>query len=400
VKRSADRILTTHVGSLARPEGLLDLMRSRALREPYDDQAYDEAVRRAVATCVHDQAASGLDSVSDGEQGKIGHATYIGERLEGFERHVYSRASLGKLFEAEIAAFPGYYEQYFSVAMAGGAIAPSPPLICTGPVSYKGHNALKRDLDNLWAAVDALEHDWQGEAFVPAIAPSKVGSNRYYDSEDEYLFAVADALRIEYEAIVDAGFILQIDDPYLTEIYGLPGESLTEQHRRAEVCVEAINQAIRNIPAEKIRFHTCYGINEGPRVHDVDLSEIIEVVLRINAGAYLFEAANPRHEHEYHIWERVRLPEGKVLIPGVITHSTNIVEHPELIAERIVRFAERVGRENVIAGTDCGFASQASYKPEIHPTVVQAKLSALAHGARIATDRLWSGRSAVSYRGA
>ena len=188
---------------------------------------------------------------------------------------------------------------------------------------------------------------------------------------------------------MDAGFILQIDDPYLTEIYGLPGESLTEQHRRAEVCVEAINQAIRNIPEEKIRFHTCYGINEGPRVHDVDLSQIIEVVLRINAGAYLFEAANPRHEHEYHIWERVRLPEGKVLIPGVITHSTNIVEHPELIAERIVRFAERVGRENVIAGTDCGFASQASYKPEIHPTVAQAKLRALAQGARTATDRLW-----------
>jgi 5-methyltetrahydropteroyltriglutamate--homocysteine methyltransferase len=389
VKRSTDRILTTHVGSLARPQELLDLMRLRALGESYDEAAYDHAVRRAVATCVGNQVASGLDSVSDGEQGKIGHAVYIGERLEGFERHGDSRASLGKLFEAEIKAFPGYYEQYFSVAMAGGAIAPSTPLICTGPVSYKGHEALTRDLANFRGAVDALDHEWQGEAFVPAIAPSKVGTNQYYDSEDEYLFAVADALRVEYEAIVDAGFILQIDDPYLTEIYGLPDQSLTEQHRHADVCVEAINRAIRHIPAEKIRFHTCYGINEGPRVHDVDLSQIVEVVLRINAGAYLFEAANPRHEHEYHIWERVRLPDGKILIPGVITHSTNIVEHPELIAERIIRFGERVGRENVIAGSDCGFASQASYKPEIHPTVALAKLRVLAEGARIASHRLW-----------
>jgi 5-methyltetrahydropteroyltriglutamate--homocysteine methyltransferase len=389
VKRSTDRILTTHVGSLARPGEVLDLMRSRALGEPYDEQAYERAVRRAVATCVYDQAASGLDSVSDGEQGKIGHAVYIGERLEGFERHGDSRASLGALFEAEINAFPGYYEQYFQVAMAGGAIAPSQPLICTGPVSYKGHDALRRDLRTLSDAVNALDGDWPGEAFVPAIAPSKVGANCYYDSEDEYLFAVADALRTEYEAIVEAGFILQIDDPYLTEIYGLPGQSLTEKHRRAELCVEAINRAVRNIPEEKIRFHTCYGINEGPRVHDVDLSQIVEVVLRINAGAYLFEAANPRHEHEYHIWERVRLPDGKILIPGVITHSTNIVEHPELIAERIIRFGERVGRENVIAGSDCGFASQASYKPEIHPTVALAKLRMLAEGARIASQRLW-----------
>lgn len=389
MKRSTERMLTTHVGSLARPEELLDLMRSRALGESYDEQMYERAVRRAVAACVRDQVDSGLDSVSDGEQGKIGHAVYIGERLEGFERHGDSRASLGKLFEAEIAAFPGYYEQYFSVAMAGGAIAPSTPLSCIGPVSYKGHDAIKRDLANFRDAVDALDHGWQGEAFVPAIAPSKVGTNRYYDSEAEYLFAVADALRIEYEAIVDAGFILQIDDPYLTEIYGLPGQSLAEAHHEAEVCVEAINRAIRNIPAEKIRFHTCYGVNEGPRVHDVELSQIIEVVLGINAGAYLFEAANPRHEHEYHVWERVSLPEGKLLIPGVITHSTNIVEHPELIAERIIRFADRVGRENVIAGTDCGFASQASYRHEVHPTVVRAKLQALAEGARIASSRLW-----------
>lgn len=389
MKRSTERVLTTHVGSLARPEGLLDLMRSRALGEEYDEGTYEGAVRRAVETCVRDQAATGLDSVSDGEQGKIGHATYIGERLEGFQPNGDQRASLGSLFEAEIKAFPGYYEGYFKVAMAGGAIAPSTPLICTGPVAYKGDEALGRDLANLRDAVNALDDGWHGEAFVPAIAPSKVGTNRYYDSEDDYLFAVADALRSEYEAIVAAGFILQIDDPYLTEIYSLPNLSLGEQHARAEICVEAINRAVTNIPEEKIRFHTCYGINEGPRVHDVDLSEIIELVLRVKAGAYLFEAANPRHEHEYHIWERVPLPEGKILIPGVITHSTNIVEHPDLIAERIIRFAERVGRENVIAGSDCGFASQASYRPEIHPSVARAKLQALAQGAQIASSRLW-----------
>jgi len=389
MNRSTDRILTTHVGSLARPEDVLDLMRSRALDEDYDEKAYDGAIRRAVATCVRNQAASGLDSVSDGEQGKIGHAVYIGERLEGFEPHGDQRASLGALFEAEIKAFPGYYEGYFKVAMAGGAIAPSTPLICTGPVTYKGHQAINRDLENLRAAVDAIDNGWQGEAFVPAIAPSKVGTNRYYDSEADYLFAVADALRTEYEAIVAAGFILQIDDPYLTEIYSLPNLSAAEQRARAQTCVEAINHAVRNIPEEMIRFHTCYGINEGPRVHDVDLGQIIDLVLDIKAGAYLFEAANPRHEHEYHVWERVPLPAGKIVIPGVITHSTNIVEHPELIAERIVRFAERVGRENVIAGTDCGFASQASYRPEIHPSVVHAKLQALAEGARIATSRLW-----------
>ncbi|MFZ0777526.1 MAG: epoxyalkane--coenzyme M transferase, partial [Xanthobacteraceae bacterium] len=193
---------------------------------------------------------------------------------------------------------------------------------------------------------------------------------RYYDSQVEYLFAVADALRTEYEAIVAAGFILQIDDPYLTEIYSLPGQSLTERHAHAEICVEAINRAVRNIPEEKIRFHTCYGINEGPRLYEAALADIIAYVLKINAGSYSFEAANPRHEHEYHLFETVKIPDGKVLCPGMITHASNIVEHPELIAERIMRFAKLVGRENVIAAADCGFSSQALYRTEVHDTVV------------------------------
>ncbi|HEX4279208.1 MAG TPA: cobalamin-independent methionine synthase II family protein [Solirubrobacteraceae bacterium] len=389
MRPSADRILTTHVGSLARPTELLDLMRSRALGESYDTDSYHAAVREAVTTCVREQAASGLDTVSDGEQGKIGHATYIGERLAGFEPRSDGQSSVSALFRAEIEEFPEYYEEYFNVAMLGGAVAPTAELICTGPVSYTGLESLQRDLENLRSAVDALGDDWSGQAFMPAIAPSGAGGNEYYSTEQEYLFAVADALQSEYEAIVAAGFLLQIDDPFLSEIYSDPLTPIENRRERGEAYVEAINRGLRNIPEDKVRFHTCYGINEGPRVHDIALGEIVELVLRVQAGAYSFEAGNPRHEHEYHVWESARLPDGKVIMPGVITHSTNIVEHPELIAERIVRFAERVGRENVIAGADCGFASQASYKPEVHPTVVWAKFRALAEGARIATQRLW-----------
>jgi 5-methyltetrahydropteroyltriglutamate--homocysteine methyltransferase len=381
--------LTTHVGSLARPHDLLDLMRARALGESYDAGSYEASVRDAVTGSVRQQVACGLDTVSDGEQGKIGHATYIGERLAGFEPRTDGRSSVSSLFAAEIAQFPEYYEHYFNVAMLGGAVAPAAELMCTGPVTYTGFESLNRDLDNLRTAIEALGDGFSGEAFMPAIAPSGAGGNAFYATEQEYLFAVADALQSEYEAIVAAGFLLQIDDPFLSEIYSDPLTPITDRHERGAAYVEAINRALRNIPEDRVRFHTCYGINEGPRVHDIALGEIVDMVLRVNAGAYSFEAGNPRHEHEYHLWESARLPEGKVIMPGVITHSTNIVEHPELIAERIVRFAHRVGRESVIAGADCGFASQASYTPEVHPTVVWAKFRALAEGARIATSQLW-----------
>lgn len=390
MNRSSARIVTTHCGSLARPAALLDVMRAKTLGEPYDHEAFERAVREAVAASVQEQTAAGLDSVSDGEQGKIGHAVYVGERLAGFEPRGEPAADLSALFRSEMQEFPEYYQQYFEVAMLGGAVAPVKPLTCTGPVAYTGERALRRDLDNLRTAVDALGPAWSGEVFMAAIAPSGVASaNEYYNSEEEYLLAVGDALRTEYETIVNEGFILQIDDPFLTEIYSEPTVGLAERRKRAEAYVAAINHAVRNIPESRIRFHTCYGINEGPRVHDIPLQELIDVVLSVRAGGYSLEAANPRHEHEYHLWESTRLPEGKILIPGVITHSTNIVEHPELVAERIVRFAERVGRENVVAGADCGFASQASYRPEIHPSVVWAKFRSLAEGARLATQKLW-----------
>lgn len=393
MRRSTDRILTTHVGSLARPTEVLDLMRAKALGEPYDADAYRTAVRSAVASCVRQQADVGLDSVSDGEQGKIGHALYVGERLSGFgamtDGASQSSSSPSSLFRAEEQAFPEYYERYFNVAMLGGAVARVAPPSCTGPVAYKGQVALEEDLDDLSAAVEKLGEEWTGEVFMPAIAPSGAGDNRYYASEEDYLHAVAEALQTEYEAIVDRGFILQIDDPFLTEIFGDPLVPMEQRRRRGEAYVEAINHAVENIAEDRIRFHTCYGINEGPRVHDIPLAEIIDVILKVKAEAYSFEAANPRHEHEYHIWDDVELPDGKILIPGMITHSSNIVEHRDLIAERIIRFAERVGRENVIAGADCGFASQASYTPEVHPTVAWAKLGALHEGAEIATGRLY-----------
>ena len=386
MKHSTDRILTTHCGSLARPKDLLDLMKMKVNGEPHDEGVYTSRVRSAVSEIVRQQVESGVDVVSDGEQGKLGFFAYVRERLTGFEAKMPPPGGW-KQWAAEVAMFPEYYENYFSRRMMGGSIAPRTPMVCTGPVSYRGQNAIRQDIDNLKGALGGLKVD---EAFMPAVAPSGVGTNEFYRSDEEYLQAVGEALREEYLAIVDAGFILQIDDPWLTEVHSQdPSLSSTERRKIAARSVEAINHAIRGIPAEKIRFHTCYGINEGPRVHDAPLQEIVDLILQVNAGAYAFEAANPRHEHEYHVWQTVKLPAGKILIPGVITHCSNIVEHPELIAERLIRYANIVGRENVIAGSDCGFSSQATYNPEVHPKVVWAKFQAMAEGARLATKQLW-----------
>jgi 5-methyltetrahydropteroyltriglutamate--homocysteine methyltransferase len=325
-----------------------------------------------------------VDIVSDGEQGKAGFFLYIRERLTGFE----PRLGAGrKPFAAEVDAFPEYYKQYFSQAMMGGSIMPTVPVVCRAPITYRGHNALLRDLENLRAAREGMQYE---DVFVPAVAPSGAGTNEYYRTEEEYLFAVANAMHVEYKLIVDAGFMVQVDDPFLTDIYSYSSGSEAEKAKKAEIYVEAVNHALRGIPAERVRFHTCYGINEGPRIHDAPFRDLVDSVLRVNAGYYSFEAANPRHEHEYHVWENVKLPEGKVLIPGVVTHASNIVEHPELIAERILRYTNLVGPDNVIAGTDCGFSSQATYNTEVHPTVVWAKFQAMAEGARLATKRLWS----------
>jgi 5-methyltetrahydropteroyltriglutamate--homocysteine methyltransferase len=360
-------------------------MKAKVNTEAYDDDAFTGRVRSAVADVVRKQVENGVDIVTDGEQGKPGFYAYVRERLTGFEPRGADRGAR-KEWAAEVAAFPEYYEQYFSRRMMGGSIVPRTTLVCSGPVSYRGHDAIRKDAENLKAALVGMKVE---EAFMPAVSPTGVGFNAYYASEEEYLQAVGDALRTEYQAIVSAGFILQVDDPWLTELYGDASLSPAERRKIAERSVEALNHALRGIPPEKIRFHTCYGINEGPRVHDAPLKDIVELILKVNAGAYLFEAANPRHEHEYHVWETVKVPEGKIIIPGVITHASNIVEHPELIAERITRYAKLVGRENVIAGADCGFSSQATYNPEVHPKVVWAKFQAMAEGARLATHQLW-----------
>jgi 5-methyltetrahydropteroyltriglutamate--homocysteine methyltransferase len=385
MQRSTDRILTTHCGSLARPNDLLEMTRAKLAGEPYDPEAFAGRIRTAVQERVAKQVECGIDIVNDGEQSKDSFYAYARERLTGLEATA-PEPGRSRSGSREIMAFPEFYRDYYFIPRSKGRVGPDLVISCTGPVSYVGQAAVRTDIDNLRTALDGLTYE---EAFIPATAPRAVGSNKYYKSDEEYFDAVAEALREEYLAITDAGFLLQIDDPWLTQIYERPDADRVAQRRRAEIYVEALNHALRGIPPERVRFHTCYGINEGPRVHDLPLSELIDLLLKINAQAYSFEAANARHEHEWRVFEEVKLPEGKVLIPGVITHTSNIVEHPEVIADRIERFARQVGRENVIAGADCGFSSQASFTPDIHPTVVWAKFQVLSKGAALATKRLW-----------
>jgi len=383
MQRSTDRILTTHAGSLPRPPDILEMLRAGATDEPFHRRA-----REAVAEVVREQIQHGLDIVDDGEASKPSFVTYATQRLGGLEFRPSEPLSTFA-GSREHLAFPEFY------AVAGG---PSPggvdrdrPLrsVCTSPITFVGQDAVQRDIANLKAALDGTNAT---EAFLPAISPSNVQAyivNEFYDSDEEFQVAIADALHDEYTAIAEAGLLVQIDDPRLvTQYIRDPTLSIEQCRRWAERHVEILNHALRDVPEDRIRFHTCYSINMGPRVHDMQLKDIVDVILRIRAGAYSFEAANPRHEHEWQVWEDVKLPDGKVLIPGVITQSTVLVEHPELVAQRLGRYASVVGRENVIAGADCGFATFAG-STEIHPTIAWAKLDALVEGARLASARLW-----------
>jgi 5-methyltetrahydropteroyltriglutamate--homocysteine methyltransferase len=385
-QQNTDRIRTTHIGSLPRPHDLLDLMKAKLNNKPYDQNAYATTLKKAVADSVRKQVECGIDFVTDGEFSKPGFFTYIQERLEGYEARPNQKLVL---FQQEVAAFPEYYAEYFKQAMMGGTLIPITPVVCVGPVKYRGEKLLQIDIDNVKAAAQAAGVP-ADQVFLPATAPSGVGLNEYYKSDEEYFHALAAELNKEYRAIAAAGLMVQVDDPFLPDIFFEPGLDDAQKKRRAQIYVEASNRALEGIPADRVRFHTCYGINEGPRLYEASLAQIIEYVLKINAGSYSFEAANPRHEHEYHLFERVKVPDGKVLVPGVITHASNIVEHPELIAERIVRFARLVGRENVIAGADCGFSSQALYRTEVHHTVVWEKFKAMREGAELATKMLWN----------
>lgn len=395
MKRSTERILTTHVGSLTRPDAVSAILRSKDRGQPYDRAAYARLVREAVADVARKQTQAGIDIVTDGEQGKASFFGYIVERFNGFERKPAPPGQEGnpRAESREYRAFPDYYawsERIAEWAGGRGGDRRHGIDVCTGPVGYKGHAAVRTDIETLKSALADLPHE---EVFMPAIAPSYIFAtlpNEFYRTGEEYEQALADALREEYRAIVDAGFTLQIDDPRLITYYMMnPDVSVADCRKWAAQRVEAINYSLRGIPPERVRFHTCYSIDVGPRVHDMELKDVVDIILTINAGAYSFEAANPRHEHEYHVFEQFRPPDGKILIPGVISHTTNLVEHPELIAERIVRFARIVGRENVIAGADCGFAASGVRFNDTHPSVAWLKFAALAEGARLATRHLW-----------
>jgi 5-methyltetrahydropteroyltriglutamate--homocysteine methyltransferase len=387
MKRSTDRILTTHVGSLPRPDDLLEMLNARARGEKGDDAAFAGRVREAVAECVRQQVETGLDIITDGEVGKPSFVNYINDRLGGFE--ISEKAPPGSPWgeTREARSFPEFYKKAAESSTKASALAIH--LACTGPVIYAGQDKVAADIANLKQAAEGLGYT---ELFLPSVSPSNVEewqANLHYEREEDYLFAIAEAMREEYRAIVDAGLIVQIDDPRLVTYYiTRPDLSVEDCRKWAELRVEALNHALKGIPREKVRFHTCYGINMGPRIHDMEIKDMIDIMLRVEAGGFSFEAGNPRHEHEWKLWAEVDLPKDTVLIPGVITQSSLVVEHPETIADRIERFAGAVGRENVIASADCGFATFAGSE-EFHPSIVWAKLAALVEGARIATGRLF-----------
>jgi 5-methyltetrahydropteroyltriglutamate--homocysteine methyltransferase len=381
MQHSTKRILTTHAGSLPRPPDMIEMLVAKAQGQPIDEAKRIARLPGAVKEIVQKQINLKVDIIDDGEYSKPSFVTYVSERLGGYEADRNSGPRIPWAGSREALAFPEFYAPT-------NATSRGVRMVCTGPVTYKGQAILQRDIENLKAALNGA----RVEAFIPAISPANIEdwmTNAYYKKQEDYLFAVADAMHVEYKAIVDAGFLLQIDDPRLVSYYLVnPKASIAECRKWANVRVEALNHALRGIPPEKVRHHTCYGINMGPRVHDMEVKHLLDIILKINAGAYSFEAANPRHEHEWKIWGNAKLPKDKVLIPGVISHSTVLVEHPELVAERIGRFASLVGKERVIAGSDCGFATFAGSK-EVHPSIVWAKFEALVAGARLASRELW-----------
>jgi 5-methyltetrahydropteroyltriglutamate--homocysteine methyltransferase len=387
MKRSTKRILTTHVGSLIRPEALQDFMRAKQADKPYDHAAYEACLAQSVADVVRRQAEIGVDVISDGEFGKaISWNQYVVERLSGFELRNIPPGLRPGVPGADRTRFKDFYAELdVREPMANARM-----VACVGPVKYIGQEIVQRDIANFKAALEGLKVE---EAFMPVVAPSSVLPDRkdeYYKGEEDWLEAVTAAMRMEYRMIIDAGFLLQIDDARAATAFDrmVPPASFADYRGWLAKFVESLNHALEGIPEDRVRYHVCWGSWPGPHVSDVPLKDIVDLILKVRAGAYVIESANPRHEHEWQVWKDVKLPDGKVLIPGVISHATNVVEHPELIAERILRFANLVGRENVMAGTDCGFAQGTFYR-RVHPTIMWAKFEALAEGARLASKQLW-----------
>jgi 5-methyltetrahydropteroyltriglutamate--homocysteine methyltransferase len=376
MKQSSQRILTTHTGSLPRPYDLQQLLYAKERGEQVDQAAFETRVREAVHAIARQQAACEIDVVNDGEMSKISYSTYVKDRLTGFEGT--GRLKLG--MSPDLADFPEYAQRL----LAGFSEIAGPA--CTGPITYRGLAELQQDSANLKAALQGVDVT---EAFITAASPGVISrflENQYYTSHEAYLYALADAMKVEYDAIYQAGFLLQLDCPDLTGGRDIPGT----QNRLSYVAlhVEALNYAVRDIPADRMRLHLCWGNYEGPHHKDTPLRDILDIVLQARPAGLSFEAANPRHEHEWKVFEEVKLPEGKVVIPGVLDSTTNFIEHPELVAQRIMRFVSLVGREAVIAGTDCGFATFAGFHT-VDPKIAWAKLQAMADGARIASQQLW-----------
>ena len=397
MKRSTNRILTTHVGSLIRPAKLLDFVRARQEGRAVDDQAYDKCLTDCVAEVVRRQAQAGLDVVDDGEFGKsTSWSLYALKRLSGFEQRPIKPGADPFARGADRERFREFYEELERPNEHTWSNVTTRDVICVAPIQYTGLGELKRDIENFKAALGDVKVE---EAFLPVAAPSSAipdRKNEYYPNDDELLVALAEALRTEYKTIVDSGILLQVDDARAAVTYDrmVPPGTFEDYYQWLSRHVDVLNHALEGISEDRVRYHVCWGSWPGPHTTDVPLKKIVDLILKVRAGAYLIEAANPRHEHEWQVWKDVKLPEGKILAPGVVSHGTNVVEHPELIAERIVRFAELVGRENVIASTDCGFA-QEQFNRRVHPSIMWAKLEAMAEGARIASQELWA-RSAQS----
>jgi 5-methyltetrahydropteroyltriglutamate--homocysteine methyltransferase len=389
MKRSSNRILTTHVGSLIRPPALQDFLRAKQAGKPYDRAAYETCLTQSVAEVVHKQAEVGIDVVSDGEFGKsISWSQYVLERLSGFERRPIKPGG-GNPFTRGVDR--EHFAEFYAELDAREGVATTVEAVCVGPISYTGQSELARDIANFKAALKDVNVE---QAFLPVAAPASVipdRKNEYYKSEEELIRAIGAAMRTEYRLIIDAGFILQLDDARAAVTYDrmVPPASFADYRKWLAMQVDVLNEAIAGLPADRIRYHVCWGSWPGPHTTDVALKDIVDLILGMKVGAYVIEGANPRHEHEWRVWESAKLPADRLLIPGVISHATNVVEHPELVAERIVRLARLVGRENVLAGTDCGFA-QGPFHRRVHPSIMWAKLGALVEGAKLASAELWA----------
>ena len=399
MKRSTECILTTHAGSLPRPDRLIELNAPGFQGAAVDEQARAVCLTDSVADVVRRQRQAGIDVVGDGEFGKATRQTidygawmsYAYQRLAGFAPVENAGVATGAgvanvnlttVFERrDRKKFPDFYQELPSGTFSSSSMRP----MCTGPITYRGQEAIAADIANLTAASQGAGAE---EMFMTAIAPGSFarGQNLYYETEEAFLFAIGEAMREEYRAIVDAGFVLQLDDPGLPDTWDMtdPEPEAAEYRKFAALRVEALNHALRGLPEDRIRYHICWGSWHGPHTTDLPLEHIVEVLLQVHASAYSVEAANVRHEHEWRVWQDVKLPEGKILIPGIVSHATDLVEHPQLVADRIVRLAGVVGRENLIAGTDCGLGGR------VHPAIAWAKLEALAEGARLASEQLWT----------